>query len=70
MDKGILAQIYFINPGDINSDGEVGDDDLVLLESYLNGGGELSCPRKQADLNKDGLIDSEDAANLKEILKR
>lgn len=52
--------------GDINNDGEVSVEDLVLLVEILKGNKEDTYGR--ADVNEDGKVDSEDAEELVEII--
>ena len=61
------VEIKTVISGDINDDGEVGVMDVVLLQKWLLGIGEL--PNwKNADLHKDGVINIYDLLKLKQML--
>lgn len=58
-----------VNPlkGDINDDGKVNTADLVMLQKWILGSGELT-NWKNADLCEDGVIDAFDMAALRRLL--
>ena len=54
-------------PGDLNDDGEVGVTDVVILQKWLLGSGELE-NWQSADLHEDGIINIYDLLLLKQML--
>ena len=60
LDKALLGKSNCKN-GDLNDDGKIDQDDIKILEDYLNGKKDLTeNQRKCSDLNKDGVIDEKD----------
>lgn len=53
--------------GDVNSDGDIGLADLVMLQKYLLGAGTLTAP-EAADINGDGTIDVFDNIALRKLI--
>lgn len=62
----LFAPPYFA-PGDLNDDGEVGVTDVVILQKWLLGSGELE-NWQSADLHEDGIINIYDLLLLKQML--
>lgn len=56
-----------VDPGDCNFDGKFGVSDIVMLQKWLLGTGELTC-WQNADLNGDGEVDIFDLALMKQKL--
>lgn len=52
--------------GDVNLDGKIDTEDLVLLELHVGGKLTLTGDNfKAADINKDGILDTTDLAKLR-----
>ncbi|MCL2547209.1 MAG: CotH kinase family protein [Oscillospiraceae bacterium] len=56
LDERVFVNIVFTRPGDINGDGVVNEDDLMLLQAYLLGM-LASVDLFAADVNADGVVD-------------
>ena len=55
--------------GDVNSDGNINQEDVDLINAYLEGTNVLSDEQKlRADINKDEQITNDDSESLKEYL--
>lgn len=75
--SGSAAQKFVLEPviaeeeklivGDVNSDGDLGVADLVMLQKYLLGAGTLTAP-EAADINGDGNIDVFDNIALRRLI--
>ena len=55
--------------GDVNLDNEIGQEDIALIQEYLEGESEFSDEQRlRADINKDEQITDEDITELNEYL--
>lgn len=55
--------------GDINGDGKIDGNDVILLKAHIEGRTSLTLDSAiAADINKDGTIDTQDLALLKKHL--
>ena len=68
MFPGTLSANRFIL-GDIDRNGEIGDDDLIILSDYIAGSMDLTPDRIfSADINSDGIINDRDTQELQNYL--
>ena len=65
----IVMPIPEIVVGDVNLDGELGVADLVMLQKYVLGVGQIDAEAaKEADVCNDGRIDIFDVVELRKLL--
>lgn len=58
----------YLEFGDINMDGEIDNEDLELINKYIDGEADDDFNKDIADTNGDGTIDEEDVQNIADII--
>lgn len=60
----------YLEFGDINMDGEIDNEDLELINKYIDGEADDDFNKDIADTNGDGTIDEEDVQNIADIISQ
>ncbi len=63
-----FTNYYCIKLGDIDNDGEIGNKDYQLYQSYVNGSLKVSITKANSDLNGDNIYNGQDLKRLYDIV--